>query len=167
MFIGQYAIWLTPDPRFLASLAALSLVETLFTTLIYINNEFGQVRRTCRWDIVLPGGSSPRPPFSRFARRAVTRVQLHHCLDLNIHVRSLVSRSAPPTRARRAKRENGGLGEDPPGSKMSHLHPGRKPLLVSQLYPRQRAERSEKTGVWGRIPQEARCPTYIQVRSPS
>jgi hypothetical protein len=26
---------------------------------------------TCRWDIGLPGGSSPRPPFSRFARRAV------------------------------------------------------------------------------------------------
>jgi hypothetical protein len=33
-------------------------------------------------------------------------------------------------------------------------HP--KPLLVSQLYPQQRAERSEKTGVWGRIPQEVR-----------
>ena len=33
-----------------------------------------------------------------------------------------------------------------------------KPLLVSQLYPRQRAERSEKTGVWGRITQEVRCP---------
>ena len=30
-----------------------------------------QVRRTCWWVIGLPGGSSPRPPFSRFARRAV------------------------------------------------------------------------------------------------
>jgi hypothetical protein len=71
-----------------------------------------------------------------------------------------VSKSAPPTRARRAKRENGGLGEDPPGSPMYHLHPGPKPLLVSQLYPRERAERSEKTGDWGRIPQEVRCTTY-------
>jgi hypothetical protein len=32
---------------------------------------FGQVQRTCWWVIGLPGGSSPRPPFSRFARRAV------------------------------------------------------------------------------------------------
>jgi hypothetical protein len=32
---------------------------------------FGQVPRTCWWVIGLPGGSSPRPPFSRFARRAV------------------------------------------------------------------------------------------------
>jgi hypothetical protein len=32
---------------------------------------FGQVRRTCWWVIGLPGGSSPRPPFSRFARRPV------------------------------------------------------------------------------------------------
>jgi hypothetical protein len=32
-----------------------------------------------------------------------------------------------------------------------------KALLVSQLYPRHSAERSEKTGVWGRIPQEVRC----------
>jgi len=34
-----------------------------------------------------------------------------------------VSKSALPTTARRAKREDGGLGEDPPGSPMSHLHP--------------------------------------------
>jgi hypothetical protein len=32
---------------------------------------FGQVQRTCWWVIGLPGGSSPRPPFSRFARHAV------------------------------------------------------------------------------------------------
>jgi hypothetical protein len=42
-------------------------------------------------------------------------------------------------------------------------HPGPKPLLVSQLHPRQRAERSEKAGVWGRIPQEARSPTYKDI----
>jgi hypothetical protein len=30
-----------------------------------------RVRWTCWWVIGLPGGSSPRPPFSRFARRAV------------------------------------------------------------------------------------------------
>jgi hypothetical protein len=32
-----------------------------------------------------------------------------------------VSESALPTTARRAKRENGGLGEDPPGSPMSNV----------------------------------------------
>jgi hypothetical protein len=35
------------------------------------SRSFGQVQRTCWWVIGLPGGSSPRPPFSRFARRAV------------------------------------------------------------------------------------------------
>jgi hypothetical protein len=34
-----------------------------------------------------------------------------------------------------------------------------KPTAVMELYRRQRAERSEKTGVWGRIPQEARWLT--------
>jgi hypothetical protein len=33
---------------------------------------------------------------------------------------------------------------------------GQKYKAVMELYRRQRAERSEKTGVWGRIPQEVR-----------
>jgi hypothetical protein len=33
---------------------------------------------------VLPGGSSPRPPFSRFARRAVTgKARFVHCIALH------------------------------------------------------------------------------------
>jgi hypothetical protein len=50
------------DPRFLASLGALSLVETLFTVLIYINNESGQVRRTCRWCTSYFLGDPPPDP---------------------------------------------------------------------------------------------------------
>jgi hypothetical protein len=59
----------------------------------------------------------PRPPFSRFARRAVT---WGYSSSITVWTE----------------------------------HPGPKALLVRQLYPRQHAERSEKTGVWGRIPQE-------------
>jgi hypothetical protein len=63
-----------------------------------------------------------------------------------------------PVTARRAKRENGGLGEDPPGSTMTYNQVLRTWMVkaVKELSQCQRAERSEKTGVWGRIPQETR-----------
>jgi hypothetical protein len=66
---------------------------------------------------------------------------------------------ALPMAARRAKRENGGLGEDPPVSTMTYnrsFGPGCSVKPEMELYPWQCAERSEKTGVWGRIPQEVR-----------
>jgi hypothetical protein len=84
-FLGDHP----PDPRFLASLGAVVSRSNLLTgpsdrdvqsrprghfarTFVrFAYNESGQVRTTCGWDIGLPGGSSPRPPFSRFARRAV------------------------------------------------------------------------------------------------
>jgi hypothetical protein len=86
---------------------------------------------SCEYVIVLPGRSSPRPPFSRFARRAVTgKLELDHCSVLEI----LTGWTGPndlllyviawynlPVTARRAKRENGGLGEDPPGRTMTQL----------------------------------------------
>jgi hypothetical protein len=59
--------------------------------------------------------------------------------------------------ARRAKRENGGLGEDPPGSTITYQQ-----VLRTWIFSQGSdgalpvaAERSEKPGVWGRIPQEA------------
>jgi hypothetical protein len=45
---------------------------------------------------------------------------------------------------RRAKRENGGLGDDPPGIIMIYCSVN----AVMELYRRQHAVRSEKKGVW-------------------
>jgi hypothetical protein len=54
--------------------------------------------------------------------------------------------------------------EDPSGNPIAHQQvlqtcPNTEYIndtAVKKLYPRQLAERSEKTGVWGRIPQEIR-----------
>jgi hypothetical protein len=97
--------------------------------------------RTC-WGIL------PRPPFSRFARRAVVgRVPSLLCMFLfgQLEPSYLTGRApssismsfgcrqtrsddllpssdqALPVTARRAKRENGGLGEDPPGSTLIYI----------------------------------------------
>jgi hypothetical protein len=67
-----------------------------------------------------PPGSTmtiPQTPVSRFAQRAVVgRADL--LTVPRIWMLSLDSNGAVPVTARRAKRENGGLGEDPPGSTM-------------------------------------------------
>jgi hypothetical protein len=60
---------------------------------------------------MLPGGFSPRPPFSRFARHAVAGVHLHHCLDRASRSEGPVSnsvstRDSAPSEAR--KRGSGG-----------------------------------------------------------
>jgi hypothetical protein len=64
--------------------------------------------------IVLPGGSSPRPPFSRFARRAVTG---------NLKLLTVLAEHPSPNDQFqpwqqyrvRANRAQGGLGGYPPG----------------------------------------------------
>jgi hypothetical protein len=53
-----------PDPRFLASIGAMSLVGLA-------NRVEEGLREGLPPVIMFPGGSSPRPPFSSFARRAV------------------------------------------------------------------------------------------------
>ena len=60
-----------PDPRFLASLGALSWVDVYHCCVVGLFGVFWTRPKACWWDIGLPGGSSPRPSFSRFARRAV------------------------------------------------------------------------------------------------
>jgi hypothetical protein len=71
--------------------------------------------------------------------------------DLLMGLSDLAAKAVPGT-TRRAKRENGGLGEDTPGGTINLLT-GRSGLDVqSRQCQGQRCERSEKTGVWGRIP---------------
>jgi hypothetical protein len=85
--------------------------------------------------IVFPGGSSPRPRFLA-SLGALSLVGLDHCPVVDLlssprkHEDLLTGRSDLdaqwgsegdlPVTARRAKRENGGLGEDPPGRTMSY-----------------------------------------------
>jgi hypothetical protein len=78
----------------------------------------GQIRYA---PIILPGGSSPKPPFSRFARRAVSGRAFDHCFVLEIltggtgpkEPATMSSWYKLPVTARRAKRENGAWGRIP------------------------------------------------------
>jgi hypothetical protein len=85
-----------PDPRFLASLGALSLVELPFMerTLLVELHTFG-----AKWSF---------PRLSSNERNASNWWLLQG------------SEGALPVTTHRANRENGGLGEDPPGSTMTY-----------------------------------------------
>jgi hypothetical protein len=69
MQITHRASWGDPplDPRFLTSLGALTPAGLVNHATEGLRERFPQITSV----IVLPGGSSPSPPFSRFARRAV------------------------------------------------------------------------------------------------
>jgi hypothetical protein len=72
------------------------------------------------------GRSSPRPPFSRFARHAENgsciTLKIFRACPTNQFIDQLRSsdQALPVTACRAKRKKNGGLGENPPGSMMNY-----------------------------------------------